>query len=474
MSESTSKKITRRQTLAASLGAAGGHTKSTRRGFLTASAGIIAAGTAVPYFWTSSRVKAESKNDRPVVALIGAGMPTSWDSSYRRWRSQGRGTFLGHQAARFGDMVACCDVDRTHAESFATGYDGKCTIYKDFRKVLDRKDVDAVIIATPDHWHTAISIAAMKAGKDVYCEKPLTLTIDEGKQICKAVKETGHVFQVGTQQRSEYKRIFLKAVALARSGRLGRRLTVTSTTMLGERGGPFQNVEPPKHLDWDFWLGQAPKVPYCPQRCHLNFRWWFEYAGGQVTDWGVHFVDIAQWALGCENTGPVEIEGTGESPNIPSGYNTAVTFHCTLTFAGGSKIVFRSVPKDTSKGVLIEGDKGRIFVNRGRLSGKPIEELTTSDQEWLDDEVAKLYRGKQPGDHMRNFFECLKDRSLPISDAFTHHRSVSSCHLSNIAVRLGRKLRWDPAKEDFIGDEEASAMLSRKQREPYSIERLTG
>jgi hypothetical protein len=288
----------------------------TRRKFLTTSAGTVISGAAVPYFWTSFCAKAESKNDRPVVALIGAGVPTSW--------------------------------------------------------------------------------------------------------------------------------------------------------------GSFQNVEPPKHLDWDFWLGQAPKVPYCPQRCHLNFRWWFEYGGGQVTDWGVHFVDIAQWALGCENTGPVEIEGTGEFPNIPNGYNTAVAFDCTLTFAGGSKIVFRSVPKGTSKGVLIEGENGRIFVNRGRLSGKPIEEFSKSDKEWLDDEVANLYRGKQPGDHMRNFFECLKDRSLPISDVFTHHRTVSSCHLSNIALRLGRSLRWDPEKEDFIGDEQASAMLSRKQREPYTVERLTG
>ncbi len=447
--------------------------KSTRRDFLRTSASIVAAGTAVPYFRSSSHAKAESKNDRPVVALIGAGVSTSWVGLYRQSRSQGRGSFLGHEAARFGDVVACCDVDRTHAESFAARYDGKCEIYKDFRNVLDRKDVEAVIIATPGHWHTAISIAAMKAGKDVYCEKPLTLTIDEGKLICKAAEQTGRVFQVGTQQRSEYNGIFLKAVALARSGRLGKKLTVTSATMWGGRGGPFNNEVPPKHLDWDFWLGQAPKVPYCPQRCHLNFRWWLEYSGGQVTDWGVHFVDIAQWALGCENTGPVVIEGTGEFPNIPNGYNTAVTFDCTLTFAGGSKIVFHSVPKGESKGVLIEGDKGRIFVNRGRLSGKPIEELTNSDKDWLDQEVIKLYKGKKPGNHMANFFGCIKDHSLPISDVFTHHRSVSSCHLSNIAMLLGRKLRWDPAKEDFIGDDEASAMRSRQQREPYTIERLT-
>ena len=343
----------------------------------------------------------------------------------------------------------------------------------DYRKLLESNDIEAVIVATPDHWHAAISIAAMQSGKDVYCEKPLTLTIDEGKQICRTVKRTGRVFQVGTQRRSEYGGLFLKFVALVRSGRLGRTLTATATTNPGERGGPFENSQLPPQLDWDFWLGQAPKAAYCPQRCHLNFRWWFDYAGGEVTDWGAHFVDIAQWALGCENTGPVEIEGVGDIPETPGGYNTAVTFDCSLRFANGSKIILRSASGNVAHGVLVEGEHGRVFVNQGRLTGKPVEELTQQEKERLDQETLRLYKGKQPGNHMRNFFECLKDRSEPISDVFTHHRAVSSCHLCNIAMRLKRKLRWDPVKEDFLGDEEASRLLARTQREPYTIHQWT-
>jgi len=438
-----------------------------RREFLTTA---VAAGLAAPYVVSSRRAVAGAKNDRPAVAVIGTGVPTEWGDVLRRGRSQGRGSYLGGEAARYADVVACCDVDRTHAEAFAAGLGGKCQIYEDYRRVLERRDIEAVVIATPDHWHAAISIAAMRAGKDVYCEKPLTLTIDEGKQICRVVRETGRVFQVGTQRRSEYEGRFLKAVALVRSGRLGRRLTATATTDLAERGGPFQNEEPPPGLNWDMWLGQTPKVPYCRQRCHLNFRWWREYAGGEVTDCGAHFVDIAQWAMGLEGTGPVEVEGRGTFPQIPNGYNVAETFDCKLTFAGGHTLAIRSVPRGQARGVLIEGDQGRIFVNQGRITGKPIEELTAKDHEWLDQEGRKLCKGKTPGNHMLNFFECLKDRGTPISDVWSHHRTISSCHLANIALLVGRKLRWDPVREDFVGDAEASALLSRKQREPYTID----
>jgi len=442
-------------------------TKSNRRDFLKRSAGVLAAGTTAPYFWSSSRAKAESKNDRLGVGAIGTS--TYYDRWGQKGVADGRGAVIGHQAGKLGNMVACCDVDRRHAERFASRYDGKCKMYPDFRKLLERKDVDVVTIGTPDHWHTAIAIAAMKSGKDVYCEKPLTLTIDEGKQICRTVRQTGRVFQVGTQQRSEYDSLFLKAVALARSERLGKTLVATSSVGGAERGGPFKEEDPPAHLDWDFWLGQAPKVPYIKQRCHYDFRWWLEYSGGQMTDWGVHHTDIALWALGGENTGPLQIEGTGDFPKIKNGYNVATTFNCTMMLPNANKIILDSGNND----LLIEGERGRIAVNRGHLNGKPIEELSKDDKEWLDQEVIKLYRGKTAGSHMGNFFECVKDRSLPVSDVFTHHRSVSACHLSNIAMLLGRKLQWDPDKEDFVGDDEASAMLSRTQREPYTIAKLT-
>lgn len=421
---------------------------SRRRDFLKASALAI----ATPYVWIRRADAAEPANDRLTVAAIGTG---------------GRGSYDGHRAGSLGNMVACCDVDRLRAEKFASKYDGRCEIYGDYRRVLDRKDVEAVTIGTPDHWHVKIAIDAMHAGKDVYCEKPLTLTIDEGKVIQKVVRDTGRVFQVGTQQRSEYDQRFLKAAALARSGRLGKKLKATCNAGGCSAGGPFKNEDPPESLNWDFWLGQAPKVPYTPNRCLYNFRWWLEYSGGQVTDWGVHVVDIGLWALGLDHTGPVEIEGSGHFPHVENGYNVATSFNCTLRFSDDQTVVLSS---DSGGSTMIEGEDGRILVNRGRLVGKPIEDLTKADQQWLDDEIAKLYHGKKPGNHMRNFFECVKDRSLPISDVYSHHRSVSACHLANIAMILGRKLKWDPKKEDFLGDDQASSMLSRKQREPYTIQ----
>jgi len=435
--------------------------QSDRREFLKRAAAL--AGAA-PYFFTGAAARAEAANDKFNVAAIGTSIYTD------RWghpgQMDGRGSVVGHQAGALGSMVACCDVNRLYAEHFASHYDGRCQVYGDYRKVLDRKDIDAVTIGTPDHWHSKIAIEAMLSGKDVYCEKPLTLTIDEGKKICQVARRTGRVFQVGTQQRTEYDAMFLKAVALARSGRLGKTLHALSSVGTAERGGPFANQDPPPHLDWDFWLGQAPKVPYCPQRCDYDFRWWLEYSGGQVTDWGVHHTDIALWALGVENTGPVEIEGVGDFPQIENGYNVAHTFDCTMKFANGNTIRLCSGANE----LILSGQQGRIRVNRGGLTGKPVEDLTAADREWLDGEVLKLCKGKQPGDHMRNFFECMKDRSEPVSDVFTHHRSVSACHLCNIAMRLRRKLRWDPDREDFPGDDEASAMLSRVQREPYTID----
>ena len=444
------------------------NSKANRRDFLKTSAGVAAAA---PYIWASSYARAQDKNDRPTMASIGVG---------------GMGSGDGRSASRFADMVACADVDRQRAEGFAGDkrFGGKCKIYADYRELLDRKDIDVVTIGTPDHWHTRIVIDALRAGKDVQCQKPLTLTIREGQQICKVVKETGKIMHVGTQQRSENGSMFLKAIVLALSGRLGKRLTATCSIGGGPPDGPFETADPPAHLNWDYWLGQAPKVPYTPQRCHGNFRWWLEYSGGKMTDWGAHHIDIAQWGLGYADSGPIEVEGTAEFPDVypngfdpvkffageqklKNGYNTAVKFSITSTFENGNKMIVRDGPDN---GVLFEGEKGRIFVNRGRLVGKPIEELTEADKEWLDKEVIKLYLGMRPGDHMRHFFECLKQRKFTISDPFTHHRTMTSCHLCNIAILLKRKLKWDPVKEDFIGDAQASALCSRPQREPYTIE----
>lgn len=440
--------------------------KSNRRDFLKTAAPLAAAGAMAPYFFTSAQARAESANDRLTVAAIGCG---------------GRGSAIGHQAGGRGNMVACCDVDADRAAGFAKRYEDRCQTYGDYREVLKREDVDAVTIGTPDHWHVKIAIEAMQAGKDLYCEKPLTLTIEESKLIRQVTKATGRVFQVGTQQRSEYGNMFLKAVAMARSGRLGKKLHAVSSVGGAQSGGPFPTADPPANLNWDFWLGQAPKVDYCEKRVHYQFRWWFEYSGGQVTDWGVHHADIALWALGGDETGPAEIEGKGDFPLgtegvlamlagkkpavEPNSYNVARGFDCDMTLPNGNTIKLISGPNE----LVIEGELGKIRVNRGSLTGKPIEELSDADKQWLDEEVVKLYRGKQPGSHMGNFFECIKDRSLPISNVFTHTNSVNTCHMANIAMLLGRKIRWDQEKYDFVDDPEASALMSRRRREPYTI-----
>ena len=422
-----------------------------RRQFLHKSAATAAAGLTAPYWFSAERALAadnQSKNDRPLVGCIGTG---------DRWKGLFKGV-LPH-----GDIVAVADVDRTHAETGKELSGGKADIYEDYRKLLDRKDIDVVTIVTPDHWHTKIAIDAMKAGKDVYCEKPLTLTIDEGKLICKVAKETGRVFQVGTQQRTEMSRRFLTAIAMIRDGRIGK--VTKATCAIGEAptGGPFEPMPVPPELNWEMWLGQAPLADYTKNRCHYEFRWWYEYSGGKLTDWGAHHVDIATWAIGADPSGPISVEGQAKHPNVPNGYNTATEFLVTCKYKDGTDLIIRH---DTENGITFEGDKGTFFVSRGSLTGKPVEEL--KDHTLPEGAVEKLYGGKPTG-HMANFFQCVKSRKQPISDVFSHHRSITTCHLANIAIRLGRKLNWDPDAEQIVGDSEAQSWQSRAQRKGYEI-----
>ena len=421
-----------------------------RRQFLKL--GGLALGSAgAPYFWSSGQARAEEKSGRPIVAAIGMG---------------GRCHAISTQAREFCDIAAVCDVDQKRADGALGLTTGKGKVYRDYRHVLDRNDIEAVVIGTPDHWHAKITIDAMLAGKDVYCEKPLTLTIEEGQQICRVAKETGRVVQVGTQQRSEWNGYFLQAMALIRNGRVGRIRRVEVNLHKGPEGGPFQISEPPAHLNWDAWLGQSPMVPYIPERCHAQFRWWYDYSGGMLTDWGAHHVDIAHWGLGMDDTGPTSINATGKLPDVPNGYNTATEFHVECQCPNDVEMVIRST-ENTSVGVLFEGDRGRIFVNRGRVSGKPVNQLV--DDPLPEDAIRQVYGGREPGNHMRNFFESVRDRSLPISDVFSHHRALTTCHLANISLRLGRPLQWDPAKEQIVGDDEANQWITRPRREGYGL-----
>ncbi len=437
---------------------------NTRREFLRVSAGSPLLLPFVTPFGRALADEPQSKNDRPRLGLIGAG-------------GQGSGDARG--ASKFGDFLAVCDVDRNHAQKAkkdARIGNGKADVYEDYRQLLDRKDIDAVIIGTPDHWHTKICIDAMKAGKDVYCEKPLTLTIDEGKKLGQVAKETGKVVQVGTQQRSDHNRVFLLAVAIVRSGRIGKVKKVTAAIGGGPSGGPFPTASVPPELNWDMWLGQAPKVDYREKRVHNDFRWWYEYSGGKLTDWGAHHVDIGQWAIGMEQSGPdsieiikglLPVEYKGGYPTVDDRFNTTTEFMVHAKYKNGVTLEIRH---DTENGVTFEGTGGKIFVTRDRidLQGGAVDSLYKNP---VPESVLKdLRKGKPVDGHMANFFACLKDRSVPVSDVWTHHRALTTCHLSNIAIRLGRhQLAWDPTKEEIVGDSEANGWLTRPQRAGYEI-----
>jgi predicted dehydrogenase len=412
----------------------------------------------------------------------------------------GKGRDDAQLAAEYGDFVALCDVDRPRAEGYAANPalngDGKrkLDIYADHRELLERDDIDAVICATPDHWHTPVYVDAIRAGKHVYAEKPMTLTIDEVKILRQVVADSDCTFQVGNQQRSC--QWFREAIAIAQSGILGDNLTATCYLGQGNSGGPFPAKPVPEGLDWDRWLGQTPFVPYMPQRCHGTFRWWYEYSGGKLTDWGAHHIDIAQWALDAIDTGPVEIEGSGVHDTRENCFNTARTYRGTLLFANGTRLIFEDGGKSTN-GILLEGDKERIFVNRGKLVGNMVDKIT-ADPQWnvrIREAAGALYDGpygfpdvelenypsidrsadsswtRVKRSHMGNFFKCIESGRKPISDVVSVGNSTITCHLCNIALRLDRKLQWNPAAEELTDDTEANAMLARDQRSGYEIER---
>lgn len=447
-----------------------------RRDFLKTAVGAGAAAF-VPFHFSEKRTLAHemrSKNDQLNCGVIGAGGMAGGNM---------------RAASEWMNVVAVADVDEGRRDSFSQQHSGgKADTYNDYRKVLERDDVDVVHVATPDHWHTKPVVEAMLAGKDIYCEKPLTLTIDEGKLIRKVQKETGRIVQVGTQQRSTFN-LFVKAMALVQDGRLGR-INRLEVSIGGAPTSPAIPVaEVPNGLDWDGWLGPAPKVDYrtLPKEgngrpktnCHYEFRWWYEYSGGKLTDWGAHHVDIAMWALRLngQTDGPVSIGGTAEHPvEYKDGfavetdrYNTATKFKLTTKFPGDTEMIIQN----SGNGVLIEGDKGRILVNRGRLVGTPVEAL--ADDPLPEDAIQKAYKGlpmehNERKAHWANFVDCVRTRNEPISDVHSHMEMLNVCHLAGISARFGRELRWDAKNEQIVGDDQANAFLARPYRSGYEIE----
>jgi len=458
---------------------------NSRRDFLKTST-LAAAGVAMPYWFSTGRSLAEeaarSPNERLTIGCIGTGDRWKQDP-YSRMKN-------------YGDVVALCDVDQHHLQEAhkrvqddqrKMGKTPQIELSEDYRKVLDRKDINTIVIVTPDHWHSKIAIEAMQAGKDVYCEKPLTLTIHEGKQIIKVLEQTGAVFQVGTQQRSEMSQRFLQAIALVRAGRIGQVKKMTCDIGGVGDSGPIPVASVPEGLNWEKWLGQAPLVDFRYKdngsrwglsRCHYEFRWWYEYSGGKMTDWGAHHVDIAQWAIeqNGPGQGPVSVEPVFAKHAVPfedgnpteaDRYNVANSFDVKVVFENGVEMHIVSESPDKN-GILFEGTEGRFHVSRGAIKGAPVEELKNNPLP--EDALEKVYGGPIPANHQENFVNCIKTRQKPVSDVWTHHKAMTTCHLANIAIRLDQKLEWDPKSEQVTNSLRGRAMQQREQRKGYEID----
>lgn len=421
-------------------------------------------------------------NARPRMGAVGTGS---------RWSQKATGLNRPYGSAPefcpFADYVAVCDADSNRREMAARLVKDWCgaapDIVADYRAIIDRKDIDIVHISTPDHWHAKIAIEAMLAGKDVYCEKPMTLTIEEGRLMCDVCRKTGRIVQVGSQQRSDLG--FIKAIALIRAGRIGQVKKATCVVGGAPTSPEIPQVDPPASLDWNLWQGPTAAVPFrylsgnngetkSWSRCHYEFRWWYEYSGGKLTDWGAHHVDIATWAMGKTETGPISIDPVSFKHPVPfkdgyptddNRYNTATEFLIRATFADGMELDIRH---DGTNGILFEGTEGRLFVNRGKVAGKAVDELT--DRPLPDGALEAVYKNRPLVSHFRNFFESVASRKEPISDVFSHHRALTTCHLAGIAVRLGRPLKWDPTAEKILDDAQAQGLVARERRKGFEIE----
>jgi predicted dehydrogenase len=437
-----------------------------RRGFMQRSLGALAAAGLPAWYarevFALDEEKKKPDNEQILMGAIGIGSP------------QSRNRALVSEARRDKGVkfVAVCDVDAGHRAAAAKLFDSEVKQFEDFRELLDNKDIRAVTIAVPDHWHVLIAIDALRKGKDVYCEKPLTLTIAEGQALVKAAKKSDRIFQVGSQQRSDKR--FRLACELVRNGRLGKIKTVETRIGNNPKSPSLPKVEVPKGLNWDLWLGPTPEVDYVEKakpnarsndpvftRCHYEFRWWYDYSGGKMTDWGAHHNDIAQWGLGMDDSGPVAVEAEGEAPSKePNSYNCHPNFKITYTYADGANLVCTSGGENGIK--FIGEDNKWIFVSRGKIEASDKNLL----EEKLPDTATKLYLSN---DHMGNFLDGVRTRKACICPAEVGFHSVAVCHIGVIALRTGKKLKWDPKAMKF-DDAEANKMLSREMRKPWKLD----
>jgi predicted dehydrogenase len=367
------------------------------------------------------------------------------------------------------NIVALCDLDKNYlgeANDFLQKEAGiKATLTEDYRRLLDAKDVDAVVVTVPDQWHALMTIEACKAGKDAYCEKPLTLTIGEGKPMIAAARQYKRVVQTGTMQRSGVE--FKLAVDLVQKGIVGKvhsvHVTLPSPNWIARAKSPVPNSAPPDGFDYDRWLGPAPFRPYNMNHVHYLFRFYWDYSGGQQTNFGAHHLDIAQWGLGMDENGPTTIEGTAVY-NPDGWYETPDTTSIRYTYANGVVMTCQQKldTKSSDQGTEFVGDKGSLFVYRGGIVANPPELLK-------DIEVPKIVNSHANASHVNNFLDCVKSREKPVADIAIGHSSATVCHLGNIAIRSGKKITWDPKTESIVGDTDGAKWLSKDYRSPYKL-----
>ncbi|MBL7222586.1 MAG: Gfo/Idh/MocA family oxidoreductase [Candidatus Brocadiae bacterium] len=436
-----------------------------RRSFL----GCLAVGGVAPHVITSAALGADGRtpaSERITLGSIGLG---------------GQGTRDMQSLRGHGDVqvVALCDVDggsrnyergwyrglaparesteRHYAAQRRAGTYKGCDTYSDFRDLLARDDIDAVNVGTPDHWHGLIVAAAARAGKDIYCQKPLSLTIEDGKAMVAAVHRTDRVFQCGSQRRASSQ--CRHACELVRSGRIGKLHTVRVGLPGGHSNPGYtmgeERMPVPKGFDYDLWLGPAPWAPYTHKRCHWTFRWIRDYSAGQLTDWGAHFIDMAHWGMGADYTGPVEVMGKGTFPDKGALWDTAVAFHIECTYADGVKMIITS----GGGGVRWEGEHGSVDLG-GRTNPASIGQAPIGPDE------VHLYASPNV---YTNFVQCVKTRRITAAPVEVAHRSISVAHLGHISMTLGRKLRWNPEKEELVNDPAATRLLGREKREPWQF-----
>ena len=428
-----------------------------RRKFIKRAGVAVAGAIGFPYLIPASALGKNgtvAPSNRITMGLIGAGGQGTYDMK----------GFLGKPEAH---VLAVCDVDRNHRnrarDMVNEKYGNKdCSTYNDFRDLLARKDIDALIIALPDQWHAIAAILGARAGKDIYAEKPLAYTISEGRAIVNAVEKYGIVWQTGSQQRSE--RNFRFACELVRNGRIGDVHTVKVGLPYGNsiQKRSTKPAPVPEGFDYDMWLGPAPRAPYSPARCFWNFRWISDYSGGQITDWSGHHIDIANWGMNTEHSAPVEIEGSGTWPKAKDGlFDTVEAYRFVCKYREGFTMIVAD-SRQHQMGVRFEGTEGWVHVNRGGIEASPKSLLKTV----IKPNEIHLYKSN---DHKQNLLDCVKTRSQTVAPVYAGHHSIMVGHLGIAAMKLGRKLKWNPETEQFVNDPEADRLLSRPMRSPWHL-----